>query len=316
MRIVVLGSGISGLSTAAELLRGGHEVIVVSAEPITATTSFLAAAVWFPTAAGPADRVRAWSETTFEHLAGLAAAEAPGVRMCASMALYREEPAMPAWARSVRSFRAADRNELPPGYRFGFRFEVPLVEMPTYLPFLSAQVDAAGARRVLRTVARLGDLADLAPDIVVNCAGLRAAELVGDPEVYPIRGQIVRVANPGLSVSVRDESHPLGRAYVHPRANDCVLGGSLDTGEWDTTPNPDLTRSILRRCRELAPALADSEVLGTVVGLRPGRREVRVELDTTVLPGIPVVHNYGHGGSGITIGHGCALESAALVATL
>nr|WP_280372714.1 FAD-dependent oxidoreductase [Nocardia abscessus] len=188
--------------------------------------------------------------------------------------------------------------------------------MPTYLPFLSAQVDAAGARRVLRTVARLGDLADLAPDVVVNCAGLRAAELVGDPEVYPIRGQIVRVTNPGLSVSVRDEAHPLGRAYVHPRANDCVLGGSLDTGEWDTTPNLDLTRSILRRCRELAPALADSEVLETVVGLRPGRREVRVELDTTALPGIPVVHNYGHGGSGITIGHGCALESAALVATL
>ncbi|WP_280301665.1 FAD-dependent oxidoreductase, partial [Nocardia abscessus] len=269
-----------------------------------------------PPPPGPADRVRAWSETTFEHLAGLAADDAPGVRMCASMALYREEPAMPAWARSVRSFRAADRNELPPGYRFGFRFEVPLVEMPTYLPFLSAQVDAAGARRVLRTVARLGDLADLAPDVVVNCAGLRSAELVGDPEVYPIRGQIVRVANPGLSVSVRDEAHPLGRAYVHPRANDCVLGGSLDTGEWDTTPNPDLTRSILRRCRELAPALADSEVLGAVVGLRPGRREVRVELDTTVLPGIPVVHNYGHGGSGITIGHGCALESAALVASL
>ncbi|WP_280351960.1 FAD-dependent oxidoreductase, partial [Nocardia abscessus] len=57
MRIVVLGSGISGLSTAAELLRGRHEVIVVSAEPITATTSFLAAAVGVATPAGPADRV-------------------------------------------------------------------------------------------------------------------------------------------------------------------------------------------------------------------------------------------------------------------
>ncbi|MEU6185681.1 FAD-dependent oxidoreductase [Nocardia sp. NPDC047038] len=316
MRIVVLGSGISGLSTAAELLRARHEVIVVSAEPITATTSFLAAAVWFPTAAGPADRVLAWSETTFEHLAALAAAGAPGVRMCASMALYRDEPAIPAWSRSVRSFRQADRVDLPPGYGFGFRFEVPLVEMPTYLPFLSAQVHAAGARRVPRAVRSLDDLADLSPDVVVNCAGLRAAELVGDPEAYPIRGQIVRVANPGLSVSVRDEAHPLGRAYVHPRANDCVLGGSLDTGEWDTAPDPDLTRSILRRCRDLVPGLDGSEVLDAVVGLRPGRREVRVELDTAVLPGTPVVHNYGHGGSGITIGHGCALESAALVAAL
>jgi D-amino-acid oxidase len=316
MRIVVLGSGITGLSTAAELLRARHEVVVVSAEPITATTSFLAAAVWFPTAAGPADRVRAWGEITFEHLAGLAAAGAPGVRMCSSMALYRDEPPIPAWSRSVRSFRSADRAELPPGYRFGFRFEVPLVEMPTYLPFLRAHVDAAGARRVPRTVRRLDELADLSPDVVINCAGLRAAELVGDREAYPIRGQIVRVANPGLSVSVRDEAHPLGRAYVHPRANDCMLGGSLDIGEWDTAPAPDLTRSILRRCRDLVPALAGSEVLETVVGLRPGRREVRVELDTAVLPGTPVVHNYGHGGSGITIGYGCALESAALVAAL
>ncbi|WP_330230053.1 FAD-binding oxidoreductase [Nocardia sp. NBC_00508] len=316
MRIVVLGSGISGLSTAAELLRDRHEVTVVSAAPITATTSFLAAAVWFPTAAGPADRVGAWSDTTFEHLAALAAAGAPGVRMCESMALHRDEPAIPAWSRSVRSFRAAAPGELPPGYRFGFRFAVPLVEMPTYLPFLSAQVDAAGARRVLRTVHRLDDLAGLSPDVVVNCAGLRAAELAGDPDVYPIRGQIVRVTNPGLSVSIRDEAHPLGRAYVHPRAADCVLGGSLEPGEWDTAPDPDLTRSILRRCRDLAPALAESEVLETLVGLRPGRGEVRLELDTAVLPGIPVVHNYGHGGSGITIGYGCALEVAALVAGL
>ncbi|MGK8522751.1 FAD-dependent oxidoreductase [Nocardia asteroides] len=316
MRIVVLGSGISGLSTAAELLRDRHDVVVVSAEPVSATTSFLAAAVWFPTAAGPADRVLAWSETTFEHLAGLAAAGTPGVRMCESMALYRDEPAIPGWSSSVRSFRPADRAELPPGYGFGFRFEVPLVEMPTYLPFLSARVDAAGARRVRRTVRRLDDLADLAPDVVVNCAGLRAAALVGDPEAYPIRGQIVRVANPGLSVSVRDEAHPLGRAYVHPRANDCVLGGSLDIGAWDTAPDPDLTRSILRRCRDLVPDLAGGEVLETVVGLRPGRREVRLELDHAALPGTPVVHNYGHGGSGITIGHGCALESAALVAAL
>ncbi|WP_040779459.1 FAD-dependent oxidoreductase [Nocardia pneumoniae] len=316
MRIVVLGSGIAGLSTAAELLRDRHEVTVVSATPITATTSFLAAAVWFPTAAGPADRVRAWSDTTFEHLAALATAGAPGVRMCESMALYRDEPAVPSWSRSVRSFRSADPGELPPGYGFGFRFAVPLVEMPTYLPFLSAQVDAAGARRVLRTVHRLDDLTDLSPDVVVNCAGLRAAELVGDPDVYPIRGQIVRVTNPGLSVSIRDEAHPLGRAYVHPRAGDCVLGGSLEPGEWDTAPDPELARSILRRCRDLAPALAESRVLETLVGLRPGRAEVRLELDTAALPGIPVVHNYGHGGSGITIGYGCALETAALVAGL
>jgi len=52
-------------------------------------------------------------------------------------------------------------------------------------------------------------------------------------------------------------------------------------------------------------------VLETVVGLRPGRAEVRVELDHDSLP-VPVIHDYGHGGSGITIGWGCAQDVAAL----
>lgn len=64
--------------------------------------------------------------------------------------------------------------------------------------------------------------------LVVNCAGLGARELVGDASMYPVRGQIVRVRNPGLTMSVRDELHPGGRAYVHPRTTDCILGGTLD----------------------------------------------------------------------------------------
>uniref|UniRef100_UPI0024570C8D NAD(P)-binding protein n=1 Tax=Nocardia abscessus TaxID=120957 RepID=UPI0024570C8D len=79
MRIVVLGSGISGLSTAAELLRGRHEVIVVSAEPITATTSFLAAAGWVYTAARPGARGRGRFENPLAQFAGVGAPHGPGV---------------------------------------------------------------------------------------------------------------------------------------------------------------------------------------------------------------------------------------------
>jgi D-amino-acid oxidase len=56
-------------------------------------------------------------------------------------------------------------------------------------------------------------------------------------------------------------------------------------------------------------------VLDSVVGLRPGRPAVRLEVDHDLLP-VPVVHDYGHGGSGITVGWGCAQDVATLVARI
>lgn len=53
VRVVVVGAGISGLCCARLLAQGGHEVTLVSADRLQRTTSYLAAAVWFPTAVGP-----------------------------------------------------------------------------------------------------------------------------------------------------------------------------------------------------------------------------------------------------------------------
>jgi D-amino-acid oxidase len=309
MRVVVLGAGISGLSTATLLRERGDEVVLVSADATEATTSHLAAAVWFPTSAGPADKVASWGSTTYDVLAAEAARNVPGVVMRESLVLYRREPAPQPWAAAVGQIRPARADELPPGYTHGLRFVVPLVEMPTYLPWLHRRYVDAGGQQVVRRVEALDELVDLQPDVIVNCAGLAAGKLVGDDSTYPIRGQIVRVTNPGLSLSVRDETHPKGRAYVHPRTDDCILGGTLDKGVWDTAVDDETTRSIISRCTDLVPALAEAEVLEALVGLRPGRPEIRLERDEQLIPNVPVVHNYGHGGSGITLGWGCAEDA-------
>lgn len=311
--MTVLGAGVIGLTTAVTLLDAGCTVRVVTADPVEETTSYLAAAVWFPTRAGPPERVASWGQRTYETLAGQAAAGVPGAVMRESLALYREPPGRPDWTAAVGRVRAAADDELPPGYAHGLRFTVPLVEMPRYLPWLVDEVRRRGGRLERRRVGSLAELADGATDAVVNCSGLAARDLAGDPDVYPIRGQIVRVTNPGLTLSVRDEGHPAGRAYVHPRSTDCVLGGTLDEGCWDTRVDPATAEAILRRCREIVPALADASVLGHVVGLRPGRRTVRLVEDAPVGAGVRVVHNYGHGGSGITLGWGCAADVAGLL---
>ncbi|UNB50091.1 FAD-dependent oxidoreductase [Mycolicibacterium sp. YH-1] len=312
LRAVVVGSGISGLTTAISLLEAGHSVRIVAAEPAMSTTSAVAAAVWFPTHVAPWERVSGWGEDTFGVLAEHAAAQVPGVIMRESLGLYREQPGEATWVGAVGGVRDARADELPPGYAYGLRYAVPLAEMPRYLPWLVARVRALGGQFTQRHLQSLDDVGHGA-DVVVNCAGLGASDLVGDASMYPVRGQIVRVRNPGLTVSVRDELHPGGRAYVHPRTADCILGGTLDVGQWDTAPDPAVGAAILARCTDLVPALRGAEVLEHVVGLRPGRPTVRLEEGERLRSGARVVHNYGHGGSGITLCWGCAREVTALV---
>ena len=312
LQAVVVGSGISGLTTAISLLEAGHAVRVAAAERALSTTSAVAAAVWFPTHVAPWERVSGWGAHTFDVLAEQASAQVPGVVMRESLSLYRESPGEPAWTAAVGNLRPARADELPPGYAHGLRYAVPLAEMPRYLPWLEERVRALGGEVDQRRLRSLDDVGEEA-DVVINCAGLGAGALVDDPSVYPVRGQIVRVSNPGLTMSVRDEEHPGGRAYVHPRTADCILGGTLDEGRWDTTVDETVGAAILARCADLVPALRDAHVLEQVVGLRPGRPTVRLEEGEPLNSGARVVHNYGHGGSGITLCWGCALEVTALV---
>ena len=162
---------------------------------------------------------------------------------------------------------------------------------------------------------RLADVAPLAR-VVVNATGLAARELADDPSVHPARGQLVLVSNPGLHTSVRDEDNPRGLTYIHPRSVDVVLGGSYEPGATDCTPSASVGREIVERCTALVPELRGARVIDQLVGLRPARHGgVRLELDPVGLPGgVRLIHDYGHGGAGVTLAWGCADEVVNLVA--
>ncbi len=59
------------------------------------------------------------------------------------------------------------------------------------------------------------------------------------------------------------------------------------------------------------PSLEAAEVLGHWVGLRPGREGIRLELEE--IGGRTVIHNVGHGGSGLTLAWGCAGDVVKLI---
>lgn len=144
-RVVVVGAGIAGLSCALRLRERGWSVRVLADAPVEASTSHLAAAVWFPTRAGPRDKVLDWGRRTFAELARQAADGVPGVVMRESLTLYRAAPEPQWWADAVGEVRPARPDELPPGYAHGLRFAVPLVEMPVHLPWLAAEAGGAGS---------------------------------------------------------------------------------------------------------------------------------------------------------------------------
>ena len=137
---------------------------------------------------------------------------------------------------------------------------------------------------------------------VVNCTGLDSGKLLDDKEVYPIRGQVLRVKSDIKEMHLDQQIPTL--AYIVPRSNDMILGGVAQRDNWDISSKSEDSEFILKKCSEILPDLADIEIIEELVGLRPGRTSVR--LDKEIISGRPLIHNYGHGGSGVTLSWGCA----------
>ncbi len=163
---------------------------------------------------------------------------------------------------------------------------------------------------MLRAVTSLPDLAAEVP-LIVNCAGLGAGELTGDELVTPVRGLHVIVDNPGLEEFFIEAPFTPAWAAYWPYPDHVVLGGTQSTDDTSTEPDPQIADQILRRCIEVEPRLRHARVRGHQVGLRPGRPEVRLEVEQ--IGAGRCVHNYGHGGSGVTLSWGSAFAAAALL---
>ncbi|MGA7689837.1 MAG: FAD-dependent oxidoreductase [Jiangellales bacterium] len=325
MRVEVLGAGVVGLSTALALCQDGHQVTVRAAQVGDATTSSVAAALWYPYLAAPADATRRWGAVTYDVLTRLANADASaGVDVRPGVELTRGTAA-PDWADDVAGFAALDAtagfhhsNGTPAEH--GWTFRAPVADMARYLPWLVEQVLAAGGRIERCDPLGPADLHRVTPGTQarVLCTGLGSHRLTGDQAVGPVRGQVVLLEQVGLDAWVLDEAGEEQRpTYVVPRRDVVVCGGTALPERWDDAVDDETTLDILRRCRALVPALREAGLRGVRVGLRPVRPTVRLDRDDSLGPdGIATIACYGHGGAGVTLSWGCAREVAAIVGSL
>src|SRR6266542_443727 len=276
--VVVIGAGVIGLTTGVCLAEAGLRVRIRTSAPPAATTSAAAGALIGPAFIEPADRVAAWNAATIAAFSALAADPATGVH--------------------VITGTMVSRSGAPPA-------------PPSTAPPAAPPADPA-APALPPPVTSLAEAAAAAP-VVVNCSGVAANDLAGDPGVRPVRGQHVIVENPGLDEFFVDGAIGPEFVAILPHAGHVVLGGVAEVDSWSLEPDPGTAERILERCAKVEPRLRGARVIGHRVGLR-AERLAGVRLDAERLGTTLCVHCYGHGSVGVSLSWACAREIAELVA--
>ncbi|TRY83523.1 hypothetical protein DNTS_016242 [Danionella cerebrum] len=322
VKVAVVGAGVVGLSTAVCVAETLPECsVTVLAEKFSPdTTSDGAAGILLPMEFPDISikRQHEWFKNTFDHLLAIAfssqASEA-GVFLISGYQVFKDLPSekTPFWADVVLGFRYMTDQELKrfPDHKFGQAFTTLKCECQSYLPWLQKRLLAAGGQ-VLQ--AKVSDLQELALDFnaIFNCSGLGSLSLLPDQCVYPVRGQIMHLHAPWLKHFTRDGD---GSTYIYPGVSSVTAGGTRQQGDWRLELDNQDAEGILERCRRLEPSLKSARVTGHWVGLRPARETLRLERDELKIQGrvVPLVHNYGHGGCGVSVSWGTALNASGLL---
>lgn len=299
-----------GLTTAVCLAEQGLRVELRTAHAARETTSAAAGAlIGGPVFAEPFESTTRWQQVGLREFGMLAELPGTGVHIARGRLVSTIGRDVPEWAPTLVGFRHATAAEHA-GFPVAFWITSPLVDMPVYLDYLAARFTSAGGTIRYRPVSSLSEAAAEAL-VVVNCSGVYARRLADDPHVHPVRGQHVVVANPGLDDFFFQGGADREWTGFMPHGDKVVLGGVAEADNWNLSPDHAQTWQILQRCAAVEPRLASARVLGVEVGLRPGRAAIRV--DEQLIGRTRLIHNYGHGGIGVSMSWGCARDVTEMI---
>ncbi len=330
-RIAVVGGGVVGL-TCADVLAPEYDVTIIADKVGVKSDSWKATAIWHVYLVPETELILGWAQYTLEKLCKLSLTdENAGIELVKGVELFRNsQQKIPSWSHIPPLFKMLSVDEVATfnDYKnfdlsqdeisslkqkpvlWGYHIEAPTADMLKYLAWLENKVLASGVEIIEKRIDNLNELADNF-DLLINCSGFGARELVNDLDFEVYKGQyfVIKGSDTSPTTYVGDDDHPKGMAYMIPRLGEVMIGGCAEknledlelTLTWDdTVKRAGLYVPWLRKC------LTTEQSREPVVGIRPCRTKgVRLELDE-VSTSIPVIHNYGHGGSGFSLAWGCA----------
>lgn len=331
-RVVIVGAGVIGLSVGLCLAKtlGNRVDVTIIADKFSQNggiTSNGAGAIFLPSGINYTttttnnkflnDSLR-WAKDTLKWLMEVyqsTAQKNAGLTEIPFFHCYNEKHQMPWMKDMFADFKTLSSSEvkavhLPSRLQTVYSYKSFCIIPTKYLHWLTQKFKENGGLVVWQKIHSLDELKNY--DVIVNCTGLGARELVGDTAVYPVRGQMVEVRGPCITQGVYNREPDLSHvAYLVPRNGRIILGGTAQPRNWSTQTDAATSDAIYEKCLELCPQLEGAEVVDEWACLRPVRDTVRLEIESESSP--VIIHNYGHGGQGYIISWGCALEVTGLV---
>ncbi|PSR55623.1 FAD-dependent oxidoreductase [Adhaeribacter arboris] len=255
--IAVIGCGIVGLTTARLLQQMGKTVTIYAKEMFPKITSSMATGTWSPSHLlceeeyiTPEfktmwEQACSYSFQTYQNLLGYgdlvtwmdhyiingrAPSETPKLHIDGLLPEPKE------LSRREHPFKSKNVVNQP-----NMVFNI-----PSYLHHLTTDFLNFGGKVQIKEFKTLEDLDALWEDGVVNCTGLGAKALFNDEQLMPISGQLsFLIPQPEINYRL---STPHG--YIIPRKDGLVLGGNAIRNNWNTTPNPEQTKTVIAAINE------------------------------------------------------------------
>lgn len=314
-RVTVVGRGVVGLTTAIVLAERGHEVVCLGMESrVPSSESSCALFLPYFGTGSSHDAVR-WATRGFKQFSMLEHDGETGVSRIRMVECFRGEVVPPGSLTSDIEVLAGWRTDLPSPFTYAWEFETFLVDMSRYFNYLETRCVTLG----VTLMNGQWPASNLVPrtEVVVNCAGHWAREFDSGLDIEPVRGQIIVVSGFAGDVAVGGDEY-----MIAPRSDGCIVGSLWQVGVEEADPSEADAEALLAVLDEwrgaplLASIAAGSASLSKVLaGVRPFRAEGPVvAYREDVHP--PMIHNVGHGGSGVALSWGCAEDVAAIVGGL
>lgn len=332
VKVVVLGAGVVGLTTAIEIKKWNPNLeITIAAHHFPGDldpsyTSPWAGANWQSFATGQDLQQQEIDKPGYEKFVRLAKNDPrAGVWIVDDTSYHTKyevaeakgnfQSFIPWYKDTVQGFKILDEEKIPfDDISFGTTFKGVVITVPIYLSYLIQQNKELGNKfKKIPLIKNIKEVKSLTnnPDYVINATGLGATKIQGveDKKInFPVKGQTLLVKNSAKStISVLGfPGMPDEMLYVMPRRDGgSIIGGCFRPGDESTTEDKELTSRLIRRATKYVPELVSPkfknnptkiEIERVNIGFRPFREDgPRIEVDPKYKW---LIHDYGAGAGG------------------